>query len=213
MSELLPIAEIDIVQRYRESHHRVAQMMAAGCTDGFICQTTGRSHRSLTILRADPTFLELIAQYSKRVEAEWAQATDEFATLAIRNMLRSERMIADRLDAAEEEGEKLPLLTLDRVAQGRADRFGYGKHQTVKHEHDFAAMLDRAIDRSGTREQMKLIDAEVGPVSPKLLQPPPLRQEAPAVQASDPVTREPPPNPTPRSSEAVLGGVRRRRVA
>lgn len=204
MSELLPIAEIDIIQRYRESHHRVAQMIAAGCTDSFITQTTGRSQRSLMILRADPTFCELIAQYGKRVEAAWAQATDEFADLAIRNMLRSERMVADRLDTAEEEGEKIPLLTLDRIAQGRADRFGYGKHQTVKHEHDFAAMLDRAIDRSGKRTEVKVIDAQAHPVPPQGALPPP-RLEAPAELASDPVRPEP--QPKPHGAKGAANGV------
>lgn len=220
MSELLPIAEIDIVQRYRESHHRVAQMLAAGCEEQFIVRTTGRSGRSLAILKADPTFMELVAQYSRKVEAAWAQATDEFADLAIRNMLRSERMVADRLDQAEEEGEKIPLLTLDRIAQGRADRFGYGKHQTVKHEHDFAAMLDRAIDRSGARERMKtidgrtepaVIDAHAQPALPPSLAAP-VHLEPPAKLASDPARLEAP--PASRSFATVLGnGLRRRRVA
>jgi hypothetical protein len=206
--------EIDIVQRYRESHHRVAQMLAAGCTDSFITQTTGRSQRSITILRADPTFRDLVSKYGEATEAKWAQATDVFADIAIGNMLRTESMIADRLDEAQETGEHLPLLTLDRIAQGRADRFGYGKHQTVKHEHDFAALLDRAIDRSGKRAEVTVIDVEAVPVPPPRASSPPLRLEAPAEQASDPVTREPPPTPARRSFASVLsGGIKRRKVA
>lgn len=202
----LTVEKIDIVARYRQSHHAVAQMFAMGCTPSFIRQHTGRSQRSLTLLWNDPTFQELIASYAAQTEEKLAVAADTYTDLAVSNMLRSEAMIADQIENAEAEGRDISMLTLDRIAQGRADRFGYGKHQTVQHNHDFAALLDRAIDRSGKRAD--IIDVEAASVLP------PLRLEAPTEQTSGPVQSEPKPKPAARSFVGVLSkDLRRRRVA
>lgn len=210
----LTVEKIDIVARYRQSHHAVAQMFAMGCTPSFIRQHTGRSQRSLALLWNDPTFQELIASYAAKTEEKLAIAADTYADLAVSNMLRSETMIADQIENAEAENREISLLTLDRIAQGRADRFGYGKHQTVQHNHDFAALLDRAIDRSGKRAD--IIDVEATAVPPMDSSSPPLRLGAPTDQTSGPVPLEPQPQPKPavRSFVGVLSrDLRRRRVA
>lgn len=209
----LTVEKIDIVQRYRQSHHAVAQMFAMGCTAGFIRQHTGRSQRSLTLLWNDPAFQELIAQYRLRTEEKLTVAQDTFADLAVSNMLRGEQMIADQFDKAEEEEREISLLTLDRIVQGRADRFGYGKHQTVQHNHDFAALLDRAIDRSGKRAEV--IDVEATPSPPGLSpgQVAPLHLGAPVAQTSGPAPSAPQPKPKPSFIGVLSKDLRRRRVA
>lgn len=206
----LTVEKLDIVQRYRQSHHAVAQMFAMGCTAGFIRQHTGRSQRSLTLLWNDPAFQELIAQYRLRTEEKLTVAQDTFTDLAVSNMLRSEQMISDQLDKAEEEEREISLLTLDRIAQGRADRFGYGKHQTVQHNHDFAALLDRAIDRSGKRAEV--IDVEAAPIPPQESQSL-LRLGAPVAQTSGPALSAPQPKSKPSFVGVLSKDLRRRRVA
>jgi hypothetical protein len=145
----MPEKPVNIVAQYRESHHRIAQLVAAGCTPSMIRSQTGVNNRRLELLCADPTFQELIAGYTKRVVMKIELAQDAYLDTAVSNMLRAEQQIADHLDQSEESGELLPVNTLDKISQGRADRFGYSKHTKVEHTHDFASMLDKAIARSG----------------------------------------------------------------
>ncbi len=200
-----------IVAQYRESHHRIAQLVAVGCTPSMIRAQTGVTARRLELLCADPTFRELIAGYTKRRTMKVELAADSYQDTSIANMLRAEQMIEDHLDQAEESGELIPLAQLDKISQGRADRFGYSKHTKVEHTHDFSAMLDKAIARSG---KAKLIEGQVEaprmvevkdeaapfhlPVSPALSQP--MLQEE-RVQS-----------PAPRSFSSVLE-IKRRRIA
>ena len=137
--------ELTVIQRFRESHHAVAEMFAIGMTPSMIRQKTGYSTRRLTLLWSDPTFQELIAIKSKRREEIVAEATDTFVTLWTGAMIKAARQLNDKLDEADDSGELLPTRELISVISDAADRFGYSKHSTVRVEHDFAAALDRAI--------------------------------------------------------------------
>ena len=90
---------------------------------------------------------------------------DQYLDLGMGNMIRAEAMIQDKMDDADEKGEELPLLTLNRLSQDRADRFGYPKTSQVEHKHDFAALLDRAIERSGKAREVKVIESTAVEVS------------------------------------------------
>jgi hypothetical protein len=140
---------LPLVERYRESHHAVANMIAAGMTDSMIRRKTGISYRRLTLLKQSPSFQELIALKAQRVQELFDQNLDTYLDLGIGNMIRAEAMISDHLDASDESGELLPVGVLDRISQGRADRFGYSKHAVLHHDHSFADQLERAVQRSG----------------------------------------------------------------
>ena len=184
---------LGVIERFRESHHAVARMLAVGMTASMIRQRTGRSQRSLTLLMQDPSFNELITHYRERVEEKWEENVDRYLDLGLSNMIRAESLIADKLEGDDE----VPVMLLDRISQGRADRFGYGKNSTLKVEHDFAASLDRAIARSG----VKTIEGRVEESHhPLVLE----RPKAPVRQ----------PEPLSASFSRVLEqGVKRRRVA
>ena len=165
-----------LIERFREHHHAIASMVAAGLTPAMIRRQTGISLHRLTLYMADPTFNELIAQKAKVVAERFDENIDAYLDLGMGNMIRSEALIAERLN----EDEPIPLLTLDRISQGRADRFGYSKHSTMRVEHDFATMLDKAIARSGKGE-LKQIEAQAEPavLNQPALPPPPERAKAP----------------------------------
>ena len=201
MSQVEEVRELNVWQRFREEHHAVARMIAAGLSDSMIRQRTGRSIRRLTLLRADPSFQELIAVYSQRVEEKWDENLDTFLDLGMGNMIRAEAQIAEHLDKCEDTGELLPVGVLDRISQGRADRFGYSKHTVLHHNHDFASALDRAIARSGKAEP-KQIEAQA--TSEALNQP--------ALPAPPERVGAPPQSPA-RSLSSVLSPIKRRRVA
>jgi hypothetical protein len=136
--------------RLRDSHHRVARLAAAGLRKFEIVERTGYSMTRICQLLAAPAMIDLIAKYRDKVDAAFERPQDEFFNLASTNMIRAERMIADKLEKAEEEGTEIPVKDLVLVARDAADRFGYGKKQTnVNVNADFAAELEKAIARSG----------------------------------------------------------------
>lgn len=153
------------LDRYRESHHAVARLVAIGATHDHIRRQTGVSFIRISRLLNDPSFGELVAQYRKKIDDTWNKNVDQYLDLGMSNMIRTESMIQDQLDEADEHDEKIPLLTLNRLSQDRADRFGYPKTSQVEHKHDFATLLDRAIERSGKAKEVKVIEASAVEVS------------------------------------------------
>lgn len=138
-----------VVQRLRDSHHRVARLFASGMKATQVAHESGYSINRVVSLSNDPAFQELIAQYRDDVTQAFRQGIDEYARVATENMLKAERQIADKLDEADAEGELLPVRDLIAISRDAADRFGYGKRATqVNLNVDFAAQLDRAIKRS-----------------------------------------------------------------
>lgn len=123
-----------------------------------VCRQTGYSRHRLNILLADPTFQELIASYNAEFDEKVREDLDVYDELQRRNMIRSEMLISERL---ENEDEPPPLHILDRISQNRADRTGYGKNSTIKHEHSFAEALDKAIERSGKARVIEHVPSQI----------------------------------------------------
>ena len=147
------------MKSFRDTHHRLARMVAAGFRDAEIIRKTGYSQTRLGSLKADPAFQQLIAEYREKVTESWLETVDEFHEASISNMLRAERMVEEHLDVAEETDERIPLKTLIAITADRADRFGYGKHRTQRNENlTFAAEMKLIAQRSG---KSNVIDAKV----------------------------------------------------
>jgi hypothetical protein len=131
----------------RDSHHMLARLQACGLRGKELVARSGYSQGRVWALQVDPSYQELVAKYRAEVDQAWLRGIDSFVDAAMGNMLMAERIIADRLEADE---DTIRLRDLDAIAQGRADRFGYGKRSTqVNIDAGFGAALDRAIKRSG----------------------------------------------------------------
>jgi len=197
-----------VVGVLRESHHRIAQMMAMGWTDSQIRRVTGITPRRLALYRGDPAMQEIVAKYSKRAEEKLSEEEDFYNSLMSANRLKGELIIADALDEHLDGEREISLSVVDRIVQGRADRTGYGKTSKVEHKHDFAMRLDNAIQRS----DVKLIEGQVsetaspsGAVTPALESPDASRareQQTATLSA-----------PEPTSFSKVIGSFKRRRLA
>lgn len=198
--------ELSLIEQYRESHHAVAKMIAAGMTDSMIRQRTGITMRRLQLLKADPTFMNhLVAHYVQVIEEKWTTNADAYLDLGLGNMIRAEALIADRLD---DDPDAISIATLNNISQHRADRFGYSKHSRVDVNIDFASSLDRAIARSSGA---KVIEAQAEPATQPIPLPEP--REAPAAVRPPSVARqEPQSSGEPRRSVKVPL-LRKRRVA
>lgn len=147
------------VKTFRDSHHRLARLCAAGLRYDQICLRGGISSTRLSSLKADPAFQELISSYRDKVNAAFVEAVDNFYEVSVASMMKAETMLSDKLDAAIEAGETLPTKDLLAITSDRADRFGYPKHKTSTNTNnnvDFAAMLEATARRSG---RSNVIDA------------------------------------------------------
>lgn len=141
------------IKKLRESHHAVARLLASGKRVGEVSFLTGYSRERINMLSQDPAFAELVARYRDQATESWRESMDEFSQLAIGNMVRAERQLADKLEEADETNEALPTRELIAITADRADRFGYGKRTTALNINvDFAARLEKAITKSKTIE-------------------------------------------------------------
>lgn len=136
--------------RLKESHHEVARFIAAGFEYSRIGTLTGYSYNRIHTLADSPAMKELVAHYRAKIDESFIAAQDAYYDLATRNMLAAERHLSDRIAELDEDGELLPVRDAIAISRDAADRFGYGKKQTnLNVNADFAAMLEKAIERSG----------------------------------------------------------------
>ena len=142
----------------RETHHRLARMVAAGFRTEEILRLSGYSYNRLHQLRHDPAFTELVSQYRGKVDEAYVRGVDEFWETSTSNMLRAERKIEDRLDGDDDGVEKISLKDLMALTSDRADRFGYSKKIVNRNENlDFAKMMEQVARASG---RSNVIDAK-----------------------------------------------------
>lgn len=137
------------LMRLRDSHHRLAQVLAVGATPGEAGAQTGYSQSRISILLADKSFQDLVEVYRR----DSAALRAEYADMATANMIRGERIIEDALEQLADSSEPVSLADLRPVldiVSDRADRFGYPKKATnVNINVDFAGKLEAARRRSG----------------------------------------------------------------
>lgn len=154
-----PRANVLITKTLRDSHHRVARLLAMGLRPGEVASRTGYSNQRISTLSKSPAFQELIAGYRKMADDAFLESQDDFYDIAFANMLKAERMLSDKLDDADAAGETLPTRDLIAISRDAADRFGYGKHTSSTNLNvDFAAKLEAAKARSA-RPDLKLVPA------------------------------------------------------
>lgn len=155
-----------VIERFRDPHHRLARLIAAGLSNGEIAGRTGMSHSRISQHRNSPAFEDLIAKYRGKVDAAFEREQDEYAKLATGNMLKAESMLAEKLEEHEENGTLPPVRELIAISRDAADRFGYGKRQTnLNVNADFASMLEAARKRSAGANA-KVIEGSVSPSPP-----------------------------------------------
>jgi len=183
--------------RFRESHHAVARWFASGATISKVAHDTGYTRRRLHILLQDPSFQELIAEYAKTLGEKIEEAQDQFADMAVSNLIRAEAQVQEHLDAAEENDELLPMRELLAIVKDRADRFGYSAKRVIQHDHSFATKLDRAIEASN---KAKVIEHQ--PSTPAFNSPVPSRNTVGARLIESQLAAAPPEVSAPIASPA-----------
>jgi hypothetical protein len=146
-----PAAKFNL-SNIRDSHHNVARHLASGMKAYEVAAATGYSTARILMLRDDPAMVELVAYYRELITEGWAATMDAHQAVAIANMRKAERMLSDKLDAADEANDTLPVRELIAITSDRMDRFGYGKKTAnLNINVDFAAKLEAAIARTNKK--------------------------------------------------------------
>lgn len=174
------------LKRLRERHHWVAKLMAQGLSDAQIVAMTGMAHSTLSILRGDRSFRELLHHYQNQVDEEFETVVQKLAALS--HTVLDE--IMDRLEA--DEGGKIPLERLQGLLETALDRTGHGKTTKVNvgigglssdelesikgavHEHRVVIGQARLISSEPIQERSR--EGEVG--SPDEARPEPAEEAA-----------------------------------
>jgi DNA mismatch repair ATPase MutS len=145
------------LQRIKERHRLLAKYVAAGLTRNEIAARLDMTPERVGQLTLDPAMQNLISQFRDHPHVVEMTGMDEIALLrsvSIQNALRSALAMQDTLNYYEDADEKVPVRESAKIFELSADRIGFGKHSTnINVNVDFAAQLDRAIDRSRSVRQ------------------------------------------------------------
>ena len=137
------------VKAFKDSHHLVARLLAAGLRPGEVAERAGYSGTRISVLLGDPSFQNLIAEYRREETIAFALTRDDYYERATRARNIALRLVEDKL--ADVDPDDVTIRELMGIHDSLADRTGYGKRSTVTIVNiDFAAQLDRAIKRSET---------------------------------------------------------------
>lgn len=108
------------ITRLRDSHHSLAMALADGLSEGLAAEVAGYSVSRVSILKADPTFVELIEHY--RNEKTRPEMTD----LAKRMLVLGRDSVDELQRRLEETPDSFENGDLLQIVAKTADRTGFG---------------------------------------------------------------------------------------
>ena len=113
-----------------------------------VAELMGYSITRVSVHYNNPTFKELIAGYTRIKDDITKDQISAYNDLILHNGMKAERKIADKLD--DDENDELSIRELLSITRDAADRVGLSKRAIQTNVSiDFAAMLDKAIERTG----------------------------------------------------------------
>lgn len=131
------------LRRLRDSHHKIAKLLADGLEPAEVSQISGYSLSRVYVLSNDPTFRELVSFYRDNKDKEYSDfhaRMASFATDAVQELHA-------RLD---EEPDKMTNEFLADIVKSLADRTGHApvsKNISVNVNSNLADRLSRARQR------------------------------------------------------------------
>ncbi len=115
------------IQKMRDSHHRVARLLASGIYKDYeVAAICGYSLAMIGILKRDPAVAELLAHYRALSFNEEADTISEAKERKLRILTKADRKLEDLLDDDEPMSPQQVLA----IAADAHDRVGLTKKQT-----------------------------------------------------------------------------------
>jgi hypothetical protein len=139
------------VKRLRDRHHALAKALASGMSEAEASLVTGYDPSRISILKADPSFKELLANYRSIKEGAFADFQERASNVSLEYL----NILADR---AEEDPDSVdPAFALE-VVKILADRTG---HAPIAKSVQVSATVD-LTDRLA-RARQRVIEARKAP--------------------------------------------------
>lgn len=141
------------LKRIGERHHALARLLAQGTPPGEAGLIVGLTGSRVSILRSDPTFLELVDFYRADVQAAYRDMHETLAGLS----LDAANELRERLEEAPDDLTVTQLIELTKLG---ADRTGHGPSSTQEHKFSdgIAAKMQEARERVARRRNAEIID-------------------------------------------------------
>lgn len=136
----------------RDRHHALARVLAQGMTHTEASLVTGYDPSRISILRSDPTFIELIEQYKKVEAGLMADFMDRATTLTLTAVNRLQELL-------EDDEKPVSAQTALEIAKFGADRTGHApvqKNMNLNANVGIADRVHRARERLRERSQEAL---------------------------------------------------------
>lgn len=132
------------LKRIRDRHHAIARCFASGMSNMQISAVTGMDPARVSLLRGDPSMVELTATYRAHVDAEFVDMHARMAAL-------SADAVAELHTRLEDDPESFSISDLKDVAKTFADRTGFApvqKSVSVNVNVGMASRLEEARRRA-----------------------------------------------------------------
>lgn len=139
------------LKKLTQRHHHLARCLARGMRNWEAAAATGYSHITISILRSDPMFRELISAYTEKDDLVLQDFHERLAGLAV----DAHDLIRDRMEENPDAISTNQAIALMELA---ADRTGYGPASTQNHNHNhnLASRLEAARKRGQELRQLEL---------------------------------------------------------
>ncbi len=127
------------LQRIRFQHHSLARLLAEGRSQEECALITGFSPSRISILKADPSFAELLTSYKSMTDEVYVNVHERLAGLGLNTI----EELMERLDTDPDSFSNNTLIELSKLT---LDRSGYGPTSKVAHSHSLNLTPD-ALDK------------------------------------------------------------------
>lgn len=145
------------LKRLKDRHHSLARYLAAGMPEGHAALICGYDVSRVSVLKADPSFRELLVFYSNRQAEQFDSLGDKLSTIAG----ESAQLLIEKL---EEDPESVSVGQLIELTKLGADRTGYGPQSSATNLNVNVGVADKlgeARKRIEARKALKTIEVEL----------------------------------------------------
>lgn len=139
------------IKKLRDRHHALARCLAGGMKDGEASLVTGYDPSRISILKSDPTFRQLMAEYKEIAEGAFADFQTRAAVVTVEALNQIQEELeedAERVEAGQDRTISLPAKL--KIVETLADRTGHApiaKSVQVSATVDLTSRLESARKR------------------------------------------------------------------
>lgn len=151
------------IKQLRQRHHALAKLLATGVPEGEAALTVGYVGSHVSILKADPSFQELLKFYSEKADAEFIDVTAKIAALG-------EDVVDELSGRLEEDPDGFTIGQLLEVSKMALDRSGHGPqtNTTVNVNVGLADKLAKGRQRTLEARAQRLRDEQIIDITPEV---------------------------------------------